>query len=240
MKYKKYKKGFTHSYAIGSFTVLNLINAKAESVTAVYCHEKLSLSSLEKIEDACHKNEISLFKGANKEVERVRNKDRELVFAVFEKYESAIDPTKNHIVLDKPSDMGNLGSILRTALGFGYSEIAIIGNSADLFNPKTIRSSMGAMFDLNIELFSSYEEYEKRISNIEREVYPFMLDGEMELREIKKNDKLPVSLVFGNESAGLDDFYKNVGKTVYIEHSDKIDSLNLGIAASIAMYNFSS
>ncbi len=240
MKYKKYKKGFLHSYALGSFTVLNLINAKAQSVLAVYAHEKLSTSSLEMIENACLKSGISLFKNANKEVERVRNKDREFVFAVFEKYEGKINPRKNHIVLDKPSDMGNLGSIFRTALGFGYSEIALIGNSADLFNPKTIRSSMGAIFDLNIELFGSYKEYEKSLSGIDREIYTFILDGATELRKIKRNDELPISLIFGNESTGLDDFYKDVGKTVYIEHSDKIDSLNLGIAASIAMYNFSS
>ncbi len=240
MKYKKYKKDYEYSYAIGSFSVLNLITKSPQIVEIVFCHEKLSTNSLKIIKEACQKNKIPLIENANKEVERVRNKDRELVFAVFHKYQNNIIASNNHIVLDKPSDMGNLGSITRTALGFGFNDIAIIGNSCDLFNPKTIRASMGAIFELRIEKFDSFADYKKIFKDDKRDFYCFMLDGSIELKQVTRNTPLAFSLIFGNESTGLDDFYKSVGESVYIEHSNSIDSLNLGIASSIAMYNFSS
>ncbi len=240
MKYKKYKKDFGYSYAIGSFSVLNLINSRPQIVETVFCHEKLSDSSLALIKDTCHKNNIKVVEQANKEVERIRNKDREFVFAVFNKYQEQIQASNNHIVLDKPSDMGNLGSIIRTALGFNFNDIAIIGKSCDMFNPKTIRASMGAIFDVRIQRFEDFEAYKKIYETENRNIYCFILGGKIELKQVKKDTSRPFSLIFGNESSGLDDFYKNVGESIYIEHSNNIDSLNLGIASSIAMYNFSS
>ncbi len=240
MKYKKYKRDFDYSYAFGSFTVLNLLHNMPQIVEVVYCHEKLSMTSLELIKNTCKEYNILCYEQADKEVERVRNKDRELVFAVFKKYENTVHPEHHHIVLDKPSDMGNLGSILRTALGFHFKDIVLIGTSCDHFNPKTIRASMGAIFELSIQKFDTFEDYKTSLSHEERDYFCFMLGGDTELREVQKKPSLPFSLIFGNESTGLDDFYKNIGTAVHIKHSDSIDSLNLGIAASIAMYNFSS
>lgn len=239
MKYKAYKKDFTYSYAMGSFTVMNLIKSLPHLVEAVFCHEELSPSSLHLLREACKKEAIPLFEGANQEVERVRRKDRELVFAVFQKYQDKLDLEKNHIVLDTPSDMGNLGSIFRSALGFGFYDIAIIGQGADQFHPKTIRASMGALFELRVQRFPSYETYREQIEG-EREIFCFMLGSSTELRTLRREKQVPFSLIFGNESAGLDEAYKNRGTPVFIKHSTEIDSLNLGIAASIAMYNFSS
>ena len=56
----------------------------------------------------------------------VSNKENCYIIGVFKKYESKINPKSNHVVLVNPSNMGNLGTIIRTAIGFGINDIAII------------------------------------------------------------------------------------------------------------------
>ena len=53
----------------------------------------------------------------------------------------------NHVVLVNPGDMGNMGTIIRTMLGFNYSNLAIIKPGVDVFDPRVIRASMGALFN---------------------------------------------------------------------------------------------
>jgi TrmH family RNA methyltransferase len=61
-----------------------------------------------------------------------------------------------------------------------------------------------------------------------------LLEGAKEIREIEFKE--PISLVFGNEGKGLPDKFKDIGQSVYIEHGEDIDSLNLSIAAGIGMW----
>jgi TrmH family RNA methyltransferase len=61
-----------------------------------------------------------------------------------------------------------------------------------------------------------------------------MLDGSTRLQETKI--EVPYSLIFGNEATGLPEAFADIGQPVRIEHTDNIDSLNLPIAASIALY----
>ncbi|MDD3995739.1 MAG: TrmH family RNA methyltransferase, partial [Bacilli bacterium] len=124
--------------------------------------------------------------------------------------------------------------IIRTMLGFNYKNLAIITPSVDIFNPKVIRASMGSIFGVNIKLFSSFDEYKETYNK--HKIYTFMTDGKLKLNEIEKDNL--VSLVFGNESSGLDESYKNY-ESVVINHSNEIDSLNLTIAIGISLYEFS-
>ena len=154
------------------------------------------------------------------------------VIGEFSKKYSTLDKTASHIVLNNPSNAGNLGTIMRSAAGFGIVDLAIIRPAADPFDPKTVRSSMGSIFRLNIEEFDSFDEYMGKAG--QRNVYPFMLKAKKKLNETEFAK--PFSLVFGNEATGLDDSFLSIGTSVIIAHSDRSDSLNLPIAASIAMY----
>jgi TrmH family RNA methyltransferase len=132
--------------------------------------------------------------------------------------------------------MGNLGTILRTAVGFGIYDIAIIQAGADLFHPKTVRSSMGALFRLNFHYYESFQDYRKEYP--EHEVFTFMLNGEKTLT-LKDCPKAKLfSLVFGNEATGLDASYLEVGTSIFIPQSPDVDSLNLTIAVGIGAYIF--
>ena len=137
-------------------------------------------------------------------------------------------------MLVNPSDAGNLGTILRTAVGFGITDIAIIRNAVDFYDPRTIRASMGAAFHVRVEYFDTIEDYCARFPQNER--YAFMLTASVPITDI--TIKEPFSLIFGNEATGLPDVFADFCTSVIIRHSHDIDSLNLPMAAGIAMYEF--
>jgi RNA methyltransferase, TrmH family len=152
------------------------------------------------------------------------------VIGVFRKFTSVLNPKANHLVMVNPSDMGNLGNAMRSLLAFGYHDLALIEPCADYFNPKTVRASMGALFHIRIESFTSFEDYRKKYP---RPFYPFVLDTSRPLS--KASFSLPCSLVFGNEATGLPPSIHNENN-IRIEQSDEVDSLNLTTSIAIALY----
>ncbi len=134
------------------------------------------------------------------------------------------------------SDQGNLGTILRTALGLRYHDIAIIRPAADVYDPKVVRASMGALFSLRIREYEDFDEYRAEFPN--HAAYPFMLDGSVQMDDAARDIERPCALIFGNEGAGLPHEFQFIGQPVRIPSSDEVDSLNLAIAAAIGMYAF--
>jgi len=173
---------------------------------------------------------------ADRALERISKKENCFAAMVYKKHEGVFCGDAPHIVLVNPSDSGNLGTILRTALGFGLVNIAIIRPAVDSDDPRVTRASMGAAFSLNVRHFDSFDDY--RAEFPDRQLFPFMLTGAVPLHEAVKKVSGPFSLVFGNEASGLPDVFASYGISTLIPHSGKIDSLNLAIAAGIGMYAF--
>lgn len=143
------------------------------------------------------------------------------------------------IILVNPSDSGNLGTIMRSAVAFGYSTLEIVMPGVDPYDPKVIRASMGAVFHLEIKVTPDISKLE-----VDKSCLAFVLDDKaVPLESIKATTYhgCPPELIFGNEATGLPkDFCANTGATpVFINQSKNVDSLNLGVAASIAMHYFS-
>ena len=67
-------------------------------------------------------------------------------------------------------------------LGFNYQNLAIIRPGVDVFDPKVIRASMGAIFDLNIEYFDTFEQYYQQFKH--HDIYPLMLKGAKNIHQI--------------------------------------------------------
>lgn len=167
---------------------------------------------------------------SDKAFNKIASKENAHVIGVFSKFDNTLDPKENHLVMVNPSDMGNLGNAMRSLLAFGYHDLALITPCADKFNPKVVRASMGALFKIRIEEFSSFDEY---ISKYPREFYPFVLDTSKPLHEV--TFQKPCSLVFGNEATGLPPEIHN-HNNVRIEQSDEVDSLNLTTSIAIGLY----
>lgn len=233
---KKYSKKSEYSYSFGAYPTFQLIEKKAQFVECVLIHSKTSNEIRKKVENLCKEKGISVRQN-DKAIEKIADKNNIFLIGVFRKYNMSVSAEKNHIVLVNPSDAGNLGTIIRTCVGFGIDNLVIIQQAVDIYNPKTIRASMGAIFDLNFHYFSTFEEYYSKYS-VNRKIYSFMLKGDTILGKFQHDERYKFSLVFGNEASGLDDSFLNIGKSVVINHTNKIDSLNLSLATGIAIYEF--
>lgn len=229
---KRYKREDEVSYALGITLTFELLKFSSEYATKVYVHSQMQKGeSFDKLISLCKELKVPV-EFSDKPFNILSQKENCYVIGEFKKFHRNIDCSKSHVVLHNPSNAGNMGTIMRSAAGFGITDLVIISPAVDEFDPKTVRASMGAIFRLNISVFDSFEKYMAVCGN--REIYPFMLKAKKKLKELSV--KAPFSLVFGNEATGLPDSFLEIGTSVIIPHSNRIDSLNLPIAASIALY----
>ena len=159
------------------------------------------------------------------------------ILAVVKYPENNFDLNDNFIALDNIADPGNLGTIIRTSEWFGFKNIILGNNCADLFNPKTLRATMGSIFRLNFIEVNNLENY--IIENFgDFDKYGATLDGDYDLNEIIPDKKF--GLFFGNESSGLSDSVKNtLTKRFIIKGKGQSESLNVSVATGISMFYFS-
>jgi len=225
-----YRKESDETYGLGATVVMEYLLHAREKVRGVILHPQFrSEETISKINSICG-NDIPV-SVEEKPFNIHSKKENCFVICVIAKEEEHIR-AGNHMVLVNPSNAGNMGTIMRSCLGFGVRDLAVIPPAVDHFDPKVIRASMGAAASVRTEVFGSFEEYAKRFP--ENKLYPFMLDGSTKLHEtvIEK----PFSLIMGNEATGLPSGFSQIGRPIRIDHSDAIDSLNITIAASIGLY----
>jgi RNA methyltransferase, TrmH family len=231
IRFKKYTHDAAYSYTFGVFPTLELLRYQPRFVEQIVLHSAGERNEgVDKIRALCGGARIPLTQD-DKLVERLSPKDNTYALGVFKKYRPALEIRTNHVVLVNPSDMGNLGTTLRTLVGFGITNLALIKPAVDIFDPRAIRSSMGAVFQVNFAYYESFNEYHAAFQN---NVYSFMTDGAVSVHTAEFRQ--PFALVFGNESSGLTPGYHAVGTSVSIPHRPAIDSLNLSIAIGIGVY----
>ena len=144
-----------------------------------------------------------------------------------------IDSTKKTLVLDGIQDPGNLGTIIRTADWFGIHQIVCSENCAELWNPKTIQASMGSFLRVNVH-YCSLPTYLKSVST---SILGTLLDG-------KSPDTIDWAksqhVIMGSEGKGISDEVKPfISQTVTIPGFGGAESLNVGIATGIVLYEWS-
>jgi TrmH family RNA methyltransferase len=228
---KRYKKDFDHSYTLGVFPTIELLTHRPDEVLGVVIHPKGAKNSgVRKIQEICQKNALP-FEFQEKSFPRIGARANDYAVGVFKKKEPGLDANANHVILVNPSGMGNLGTVIRTMLGFGFRDLAIIEPAADIFHPDAVRAAMGALFQLRFARFDRFADYQK---SQPRNLYPLMTDGEIALPAAKFEPAF--GLVFGSESAGLPDEFKRLGSSIRIPQSQAIDSLNLAISVGVTLY----
>ena len=159
------------------------------------------------------------------------------ISAVLKKASTVLDENSPHVVLHHLTDMGNVGAIIRSAVAFGYQDIALIGSWNDPWHPDVIATSRCANFESRIECFDSFEEYRRRFPA--HSLYPMMLQASVPIDEaVAEGVPEKHSIILGNESKGLPGYFSGLGKPVIIPIRT-IDSLNVSSAAAICLYAFS-
>lgn len=138
------------------------------------------------------------------------------------------------IYLDNIKDPGNLGTIMRSALAFGFKNIVLGGDCVDLYNPKTIAAAKDSIFKLNI----LKDEDGTWIKADTRPLYATSSHGGVDLQDFEAAANFCLAL--GNETSGLpESILQKAEKRIRIEMSSEIESLNVAIASSIILYNLS-
>jgi RNA methyltransferase, TrmH family len=141
------------------------------------------------------------------------------------------------LVLDGVQDPGNVGTLLRTALGLGAAGVVALKGTADLNNPKVIRASMGASFRLPAVPITA--EALVAWSRLQRaEIWVAESSGQS-VREmpLRRQDRAPIALVVGNEGAGVTPLLSAAAeRRVAIPLARDAESLNVAIAAGILLY----
>lgn len=152
------------------------------------------------------------------------------VIGICNKKESEIKGNKI-LALDNVQDPGNLGTIIRSSVAFNVDTIIMSKDCVDLYNSKVIRASQGMLFNSNIviedlEVLKSLEGYE---------ILATKVDGGESLKTLKKPDKYVV--VMGNEGQGVSKKILDMcDKYLYIDMNKNCESLNVGVATSIILY----
>ncbi len=142
---------------------------------------------------------------------------------------SPIENYETLLYLDRISDPGNLGTILRTALALDIDGVAISPDSCDIFNPKVIRSSLGALFALPIEIKPYSWLAEQKAQKILADLHGTSIYDLPPLSEKK-------ILIMGSEASGPSEKIKQIADiTITIPISEKMESLNLAIATGICL-----
>ncbi len=230
-----YSRALPYSYAPGLFPTIEALKKAPASVMRVLTHSELTGSAAEELLKLCDMNGIRT-EAADKMLRRISGKDNCYAAAVFRKQQRPLDGDSSHLVLVNPMDAGNVGTILRTALGFGFLDVAFVLPCADPLDPGVVRASMGAIFSMRIREYQDFGEY--RAAFPDHALYPFMLDGSVPLSEAKEETKKPLALIFGNEGSGLPAEFSTFGTAVRIEQGEAVDSLNLAVACGIGMHAF--
>jgi TrmH family RNA methyltransferase len=161
------------------------------------------------------------------------------IAAVFEKRQPDVkdffEKAKNGniLVLDRLQDPGNVGTVIRSAEAFGFGGIILMKGSADIYQPKIVRSSAGSILRMPFIICETPGEVIELLSLHGKKIYTAATDAE---RSVYDTDLNNVAIVVGNEGNGASDEFLNASKTVGIPMSGRAESLNAAIAAAIIMY----
>jgi len=235
-KLQAYRRDLPYSYAPGIFPATECLRACPDRCLRLLVHSRAGESEgAGRLAEACERAGIRVER-ADRALERIARKENCYAAMVFAKLEADLDANAAHVVLHQPADGGNAGAVLRTCLALGVEQVAIIRPAVDIYEPRVVRASMGAMLRVNVRHFSDFDAY--RAAFPAHALYPFMLAGDLPLERAAGEARATYALVFGNEASGLPDAFAGYGQSVRIPQSGKVDSLNLAAAVAIGVYAF--
>ncbi len=196
-----------------------LSNSKAE------LHLELPLKLMKKLSDKAEEvSEIlAVISMPENDLSRIKIKDDMLV-----------------VVFDRPSSHGNLGTLIRSCEALKVDGIIVTGHAVDLYDPKTIRSSMGTFFSVPAIRLQSHNDLITWFDNIKNSMTNFKVIGSTSKadKSVMDADLIdPMALLIGNETYGLSNNYKAIcDLLIKIPMGGNITSFNVACASSIILY----
>ncbi|MBO5945434.1 MAG: RNA methyltransferase [Clostridia bacterium] len=140
------------------------------------------------------------------------------------------------LALSSVRDPGNLGSVIRSAVAFGVDHIVLSGDSADIYNPKTVRSAMGSLYRVKVTTVKDFSSFVSSAKENGRRVFAAELSENA--RPLSEVGVTPTDVfMIGNEGHGIPaELSAITSGSVYIPISKRTESLNAAVAAAIFMW----
>ena len=155
------------------------------------------------------------------------------ITGIFRKKEGIIEG-KRIVYLDCIQDPGNLGTIIRSCVAFNIDTLVLSKDCVDLYNSKVIRATQGLLFHLNIVI----ENIENFVPNLKQngyKIYGTKVTHGKNLKDIEKNEKFVI--IMGNEGNGISELASELcDQFIWININAQCESLNVGVATSIILY----
>lgn len=236
---KKYRDIYSEYLVEGRKMVQEAIESQEEIVKILICEELLSDSLAEK-ELAFLQNKVE-----NEKIESVSESvfrslsdtiSPQGILAVLKQRKNTLSKKQSVIfALDDLQDPGNLGTIIRTLDAAGYSDLILSKGTTEPYNPKVVRSTMGAIFRIQ---FYSTEDLKDTLLTYQKEGYQIVitaLDTDSYYYDLDFQQKMII--VIGNESKGVSkEIQKLADRKVKIPMLGRTESLNAAVATSILAY----
>lgn len=138
------------------------------------------------------------------------------------------------VILDGIQDPGNLGTIIRSSVAFNIDTIVLSKDCVDLYNTKVLRATQGMIFNINI-IEKDIEIFIDELKIKDYKIYGTKVNGGKSLKSIEKSNKF--AIIMGNEGNGVKpNILNKCSDYIYIEMNKNCESLNVGVATSIILY----
>lgn len=239
LKDKKYRD-LSNEYVIeGVKLISEAIKEKAKIKQIVICEECSKTEIIEKslMYDIAKYECIYVSEKVFKSITEVEKPQGFLAVIEKENKEDTIKFNEDIIVaLDNIQDPGNLGTILRTVDSIGLTQILVSKGTADAYNPKVVRSTMGAIFRVKV---IECEDLSKTLNEIKKHKFEILvtaLDTQNSIYDIDYKKKV---IVIGNEANGVSKEIQDIANIkLKIPMLGRTESLNASVATGIVLYEY--
>ena len=213
--------------------VKEAINEKASIDKIVFCNLELE----KEIENLSNYKFVEVSEKVFKELTDVVTPQGVLAVINKRNDNKKIDTTSDYLLaLDNLQDPGNLGTIIRTADAANLKQIIVSKDTVDAYSPKVIRSTMGAIYRVNIIEVENLKETLFNLKKDNFEIVTTSLQTNNSIYDIKYKNKV---VVIGNEANGVEKEIQEMSDyKVKIPMLGKTESLNASVAASIMIYEY--
>lgn len=239
LKDKKYRDQSNEYVIEGIKLVEEAINENAKIKQIVICEECTKTQEISKklMYEIASFDCIYVTENVFNSITEVKNPQG--ILAVIERKNSENEINYNEdiiVALDGIQDPGNLGTILRTVDSIGLKQILVSKETADVYNPKVVRSTMGAIFRVKVIECEDLEKTLKQIKKHKYEIVVTSLQTNESIYDIEYNKKV---IVIGNEANGVSkEIQEMADKKVKIPMLGKTESLNASVATGIVLYEY--
>ncbi|ASD25360.1 TrmH family RNA methyltransferase [Ureaplasma parvum] len=231
---KKYREA-NKLFIIEGFKLLDEALQNQQTIVSIIVNEHVYNKEFETIFKYTLYDNIQIYKVSGNIIKKLSvNIEPSPILAVVKIKQEMCDINDNILLLDNIQDPGNLGTILRTCFAFNIKQV-IFNNCVDLYNPKTIKASMGAIFKINFLRFNDSKLALNFLLKNKFYLIATILDkNAISLNEITIKQKY--CLMVGNEGHGLVQTFIDHAHIKTMIKMNQTESLNVAVAAAIFLY----